>query len=128
MSRFSGVKKFSRWAFRLVVAAVLIGGWALALLAVHVVVVPDAAVSADARIDWKLVVVPKNRLGVSETYVDTRGWGVAEAAEHEALVARLVEAGKADAMAHVIDPGLRQKLDVLSGRRSELFASAAATE
>lgn len=121
MARFSGAKKFFKWTMRLVIAGLLLAGWALALLAVHVVVVPDATASADAKLKWRLVVVPKNQLGVAETYVDTRGWTAEDVPAHETLVARLVEAGKADALSHVMGETLRQRLDGWMDRRATLL-------
>lgn len=122
MARFSGVKTFFKWTTRLVVAALLLAGWALALLAVHVVVVPEETTSAETAIDWRVVVVPKNRLGVAETYVDTRGWTASDLQEHENVVARLLEADKADALSHVMDETLRQRLDRWMDRRSSLLS------
>ncbi len=52
-----------------VIGTLLIGGWILAAMAVHVVVVdPPADAPATGPLDgwprWRLVIVPKDRLGV----------------------------------------------------------------
>jgi len=49
-----------------------LGGWAVAALCVHIVRVPDAGNPQES----KLVIVPKNRLGLEDTYVDARGWTI----------------------------------------------------
>ena len=127
MARFSFVGRFIKWIVRTVLIVLFLAGWALALLAVHVVVVPHGEASADAstegEVGWRVVVVPKNRLGVSDTYVDTRGWTDADVREHEALVARIVEAGKGDRLSHVIEGAIRGSLEDLALQRARLLGS-----
>ena len=131
MARFSFVGRFIKWIVRTVLIVLFLAGWALALLAVHVVVVPHGEASTDASTDastegeigWRVVVVPKNRLGVSDTYVDTRGWTDADVREHEALVARIVEAGKGDRLSHVIEGAIRGSLEDLALQRARLLGS-----
>ena len=55
--------KKMRNTFRLFVTLLLLGGWALAASALHVVWTGN-----------KAVVIPKNRIGVRETYVNTVAW------------------------------------------------------
>ncbi|MEM1012726.1 MAG: hypothetical protein AAGI46_10975 [Planctomycetota bacterium] len=82
-----------------IVGTLLLGGWILAAAAVHVVVIdgpPGTSVDGPLKgwPEWRLVIVPKQRLGVSWTYVDTRSWSADDADEHEILLARLESAGK----------------------------------
>lgn len=81
-------------AFRLIVGFLLIAGWAVAALAMHVVRGLDLADGSDR---W--LVIPKGRLGIAETYVDVRAWTPHDVGRHPALVKRLIEAGKADLLA-----------------------------
>ena len=69
--------------FKFLVFILLIGGWALAALSLHVIRTPQ-----------KVIVVPKNRLHYEGTYVDTRDWTPDDVKNHEALVERLVATGK----------------------------------
>lgn len=71
--------------FKLIVFITWVSGWALAASALHVVRSPD-----------KVVVIPKDRLGFSETYVDIRPWTATDAKDHPQLVARLIATGKED--------------------------------
>ena len=82
---------------RAVLAVLFLFGWGLALLAVHVVLAPAAADSTGGP-DWRVIVVPKERLAITDTYADVRGWTAEDLAAHEGLVARLEESGKADAL------------------------------
>ena len=45
-----------------------------------------------------MIVVPKERLAITDTYADVRGWTAEDLAAHEGLIARLEESGKADAL------------------------------
>lgn len=95
-----------RWGWRLVLLAVLAGGWGLAAAALHVVIVPGQAEGAIA-----VLVIPKNRLGFAETYVDARGWSAADVQGHEALVSRLIEAGNSQHLAHALSPEQLRRLE-----------------
>ena len=104
----SGIASFFRWSFRGIVTVLLLGGWILSALALHLVVVPpeDGMPSmAEERgwLDWRLVVIPKDRLAVSGTYTDTRDWTADDLVENEAVVVRMTEAGKGDMLRHVGD-------------------------
>src|SRR5262245_57633961 len=88
---------------RLFVLLLLLVGWGLAALSLHVVRTPD-------QIPFTLV--PKDELGVTDTYVDTREWTVDELAGHEALVQKLIRSGKADALKHVASGKERKSSDV----------------
>lgn len=122
------LNKIFKWTFRLVVLGLFIAGWALAAAALHVVVVPasdtapeDGVISASDN--WSLIVLPKNRLGFDDTYADTRQWTPADAGEHPTLLHRLVEADKAQYLAHVVEPDTLRKLNQMLDRRSETLAS-----
>ena len=108
-------------ATRLIVLALLLVGWGIAALAVHVVVVPADASSANGGDGFHVLVIPKNRFAIKDTYADTRGWTAEEAARHEALMSRLVEAGQADELGHLLGGSIRQRLDdLLRLRRAAL--------
>ncbi len=47
------------------------------------------------------VFVPKSQLTLIETYVDTRNWTATDLKSHPALVQRLAQEGKQDALSHV---------------------------
>ena len=67
-----------RGVFRLFVAAMLLAGWSLAALSVHVV---------QTRGGFRLVT--KNELGVADTFVDARQWSRADEGTHRTLYERL---------------------------------------
>src|SRR5690606_39050212 len=77
--------------FRLIILVLLLAGWAFLAAALHVVRTPST-----------LTIVTKERFGFADTYVDTRTWTIAEVESHPAVVQRLVDAGKADRLAHVL--------------------------
>jgi len=81
-----------RTIFRLICLVFMLGGWALAALALHVVRTPD-----------KIAVIPKNRLGVNDTYVDARTWSLADVPDHTAVVQRIIGTGHADVLAYLTD-------------------------
>jgi hypothetical protein len=76
--------------FRLIVLALLVGGWSLAALSLHVV--------RDAK---RIVVIPKRSLNYHDTYVDTTRWTMDDVAKHPAVVNRLIQNGKVDLLQHV---------------------------
>ena len=116
-----GKSKALRWGWRLFVVGLLIGGWALASAALHVVVVPADDMPGDVNV----VIVPKNRLGIDQTYVDTRGWTPQTALDHEALVYRLIEAGKTDQLNHILHENAREHFDELHNRRRTMLEAVA---
>ena len=118
-SRFGLLKLLWRLTF----LVLLLAGWGLAALATHVVVVPD-----ETGEDFDVLVIPKNRFAVSDTYVDTRGWTEADLAAHENLAARLVEAGKADSLRHLLGGTIRTRLgELLELRRTLIDAQQRVT-
>jgi hypothetical protein len=101
--------------FRLICLVVMLSGWIVAGLCLYVVRVPDPNDPQQSR----LIVVPKNRLGVNDTYVDARSWTMADVSAHPLVVLRLLKAGKADDLKFLADPKSKkgvenQLLDVLS--------------
>lgn len=82
--------------FRLVVLLLLVVGWGLAGLSLHVIRTPD---------EIPITLVPKERFGISDTYVDTRQWTLDDVPNHPALVGKLVRTGKADVLRHVVKDG-----------------------
>jgi hypothetical protein len=85
--------------FRLIVALLLFGGWGLAASALHVVWTGD-----------KPVVIPKDHLGVTDTYVNTKAWTADDVARHPIVVKRLLASGKADVLAHAFKATDQQDL------------------
>jgi len=84
---------------RLVTLILLLAGWAIAALSIHVVRVPDPADPAKS----KLAVVPKDRLGVQDTYVDARSWTQADLSAHQDVVVRIIRAGKAGLLGYTVN-------------------------
>ena len=81
---------------KLVLFGILGGGWVVSALALHVVRIPG---------DMKPVVVTKNKLEFKETFVDARKWTLADAGSHPAVVKRLVELDKQDALGFLVEAG-----------------------
>ena len=82
---------------RMLLVVMLLAGWSLAALAVHIIVTPGSP--------GRVIVVPKNQLGIRETYVDTRHWTLGDVAQHSAVTQRLIQTGKTDALSHLANPG-----------------------
>jgi len=76
--------------FRVLVALVLLGGWALAASALYVVRAPGG-----------IVVIPKDCLGFRDTYVDVTGWDLMQTASHPVVAQRLIETNHADRLSHI---------------------------
>jgi len=77
--------------FRSVFLVLFLAGWGLAALSLHVV---------RAQGD-KIVLIPKDRVGVQDTYVDARTWTAQDVADHPALVKRILQSGKANVFSYV---------------------------
>lgn len=80
-----------RLVIRILVIGTLLSGWMLAAASLHVLIMPG----------FQIGVVPKNRLGFTDTYVDARNWTAADLEQHPDLAKRLVEAGHADWLSSV---------------------------
>src|SRR4051812_1235967 len=103
--------------FRLIVLLLLVVGWGLAALALHIVRTPE-----------RVVVIPKNQLGIRDIYADTRTWTPADLPKHADLVQRLVQAGKAESLRHVVpDTHGRPLVDVLTDAAAASGASSQQT-
>lgn len=83
--------------FRFATFVLLVGGWALAASALHVVRTPG-----------HLIVIPKDRIGFHDTYVDARRWTLTDVSMHADVAARLIHLGRGDLIAyaapHSADP------------------------
>jgi len=81
--------------FRLLVTVLLLGGWAVSALSLHVVRTPD-----------RVALITKSRFAsLEDTYVDTRAWTIDDVSNHGALVTRLLTEHKEDILQHVIPAG-----------------------
>ena len=76
--------------FRLFVTLLLLIGWGLAASALHVVWTGDSP-----------LIIPKERIGVSDTYVNISNWTPDDVSNHPAVVRRIVAVGKTDRLSHV---------------------------
>jgi hypothetical protein len=105
--------------FRLIGLALTISGWAVAALCLHVIRTPNPSDPNES----KLVVIPKARLGLTDTYVDARRWTMADVPDHKALIWRVLDAGQAEQLKYLADPKSgadvqTQLTDALTGERS----------
>lgn len=84
----------------------MIGGWPLALSALHAVHVPGQrtvlGITLPGWTSWHLVT--KEHLTFRATFVDTRQWTLNDIADHAAVASRLERAGLGSAFAHVGTP------------------------
>jgi hypothetical protein len=80
--------KTVRTLFRLIVTLLLVIGWGLAASALHVIWTGD-----------KPLILPKERLGVRDTYVNVSNWTADDVAAHPIVSKRLVATGHADVLA-----------------------------
>ncbi len=78
--------------FRAVVLLVLVGGWALAGSALHVVRTPT-----------NVVLIPKSHLAFRDTFLDTRTWTIADDRAHPAFVGWLLATGRGTVLTHTVD-------------------------
>ncbi|HVT89002.1 MAG TPA: hypothetical protein VHD56_09140 [Tepidisphaeraceae bacterium] len=79
---------------RLVYLILLVGGWSLAALSLHVIRTPD---------EFPITLVTKEHFSLRDTYVDTRTWTLDDAAQHPDMVNKLIALGKADVLKHLAD-------------------------
>lgn len=102
-------------AFRLLFCGLLLLGWGLAALSLHVVRTPTA-----------IGLIPKDRLGITDTFVDTRSWTLKDAADHPAVISRILATGQSDLLRHI--PGSDESSLSRSVQHSRTRTSAPATE
>lgn len=115
--------------FRLIGLALTLSGWGVAALCLHVVRMPNPANPQES----KLLVLPKVRVGISDTYVDARQWTLADIPNHPELIQRVLDAGKADDFKYLADPHSGETIqtqlsDALTGEHSRNLRTGAATE
>jgi hypothetical protein len=79
--------------FRFFVCLLLLVGWGLAALSLHVIRTPG---------DMPIRLVPKERFDYRDTYVDTTKWTIDDVTQHPALVSKLLRVGKGDLLKHVV--------------------------
>lgn len=72
--------------FRLLVLCLILGGWALAAAALHVV-----RTEGQIPVIGKVLFVPKEHMSFKDIYVDTRAWTDADREAHPLVTARLRE-------------------------------------
>jgi hypothetical protein len=85
-----------RTIVRLIFCLLLIVGWGLAAMSLHVVRTSEQI---------PITLVPKDRLGFDDTYVDTRNWTADDVAAHPEVVRKLIDTEQADVLRHCIaDP------------------------
>jgi hypothetical protein len=82
---------------RLIFLMLFLGMATLVTSALYIIRVPGP--------DKQVIIVPKNQLGFSDTYVDTRNWSMDDVMKHAAVVERVIETGKADRLAHLAAKG-----------------------
>jgi len=90
--------------FRMFFMLLLLVGWGLAALSVHVVRTPD-----------RIALLPKEELTPFDAYVDTREWTLDDVAHHPGLVAKLVRSNRQALLSHVVD------LDTRTDVRTQLI-------
>ncbi len=90
------MRRLSTFIFGMVVGGLLIYGG----LNYHVINTPSG-----------LHLVPKVNSTLAETYVDVRGWGVAEWMQHKDVAAALLAADRQDLMQSAAEDSLRTGLD-----------------
>jgi hypothetical protein len=83
--------KAMKRVFRLIVLVLLLGGWTVAGLSLHVIRTSGS----------KIVVIPKQSLDWRDSYVDTTKWTLDDAASHPAVVNRMIQNGKVELLQHV---------------------------
>jgi hypothetical protein len=81
---------------KLIFVLILLAGWGLFALTVHVVRLTDE--------QYWVGVIPKDRLHYRDTYLDVRNWTVDDVAAHPDFVRRLIATGKGHWLKHVVGP------------------------
>jgi hypothetical protein len=111
---------------RLLGLALFLSGWVVAALCLHIVRTPNPTDPNRSN----LVVVPKLRLGIEDTYVDARHWTPADVPAHAGLVGRILDAGKAQQLGFLTNPKSKEDVqsqlsDLISGAKAQLHTDAA---
>ena len=79
--------------FRLIVCLLLLVGWGLAALSLHVIRTPN---------DIPISLVPKENFSIRDTWVDTTKWSMEDVSQHPRFVEKLIRVGKTDLLKHVV--------------------------
>jgi hypothetical protein len=78
--------------FRLITLGLIVTGWTLACASIHLIVTPG-----------RITLLPKDRLGFQDTYVDARNWTPTELRQHPDVVARLVHLDRSDVLTFAVE-------------------------
>jgi len=98
-----------RSIIRLASWSLFLGGWGVAALSLHVIRTPD-----------KIGLIPKDRLGFADTYVDARSWKLEDLSNHPELVKRVLEANKAELFQYLAPGGdIASQLTAAIGNNAE---------
>lgn len=90
-------------AFRFFVFLMLVIGWGLSAMSLHVIRTPD---------DMGFTLVTKERFGLTDTYVDTRHWTLDDVSRHPLLVKKLIDVGKEEVLRHVVSDNRKGDVSV----------------
>jgi hypothetical protein len=93
--------------WRMLCLGIMLSGWMMSGLCLHVIRTPNPRDPTQSQ--W--VIIPKFRLGVSDTYVDTRQWKMADAAAHPELISRILESGESDEFKFLADRRSSQSIE-----------------
>ena len=93
--------------FKLLLVAILLGGWVLASRSVYLVRAPGKLANIP-RTEWagKFAVITKDCMGWRDTYVDTSHWTPTDLTSHPQVVQRIKESGRKDMISHITESGL----------------------
>jgi hypothetical protein len=93
--------------FKLLLVAILLGGWVLASRSVYLVRAPGR-LAGIPRTEWagKFAVITKDCMGWRDTYVDTSNWTPTDMANHPQVLQRIKESGRKDLISHITEQGL----------------------
>ena len=106
---------------KLFFVVLMLAGWGLAAISLHVVRTPAG-----------LTILPKDSLGLTDTYADTRDWKPGDLPEHKALIKRLLSTDRMDAIRHVVeqdrDASVKQQLIDASDKPSKSNSKSKAVD
>src|SRR3954471_11495983 len=93
--------------FKLLLVAILLGGWVLASRTVYLVRGPGKFAGIP-RTEWagRFALITKDCMGWRDTYADTSHWTPTDLGTHPQLVQRIKESGHKDLISHVTETGL----------------------
>jgi len=93
--------------FKLLLVAILLGGWVLASRTLYLVRGPGK-LAGIPKTEWagKFALITKDCMGWRDTYADTSHWTTTDMTTHAALVQRIKESGHKDLISHINETGL----------------------